>query len=125
MGYWCLYLLDSGTDCLIQICDEVPMTFETYDKDKHTLEVGTKIRLAGREGVITEEPGSLYWFTAWDNGNPEHIDLRAFPLLEIAVSPLTIDKRVKEAIKDHLFWAVSFEAFKKRMDVYLNSLEET
>lgn len=105
---------------------KIPLTFETYDKDKHTLEVGTKIRLAGREGVITEEVGSPYWVTVWDNGYPEHIDLRAFPELQIAVSPLTIDKRVKEEILR--LAGTLYDGAEVALDdieSYLNSLKET
>ena len=76
------------------------LTYHTYNPSTDTLEVGTKIRLAGREGEIT-----LYcedsWFVGirWSNGDAvEFAGLKDFPLLEIAdkpVNPLTIDKRVK------------------------------
>ena len=101
------------------------MIFETYDPTKHTLEVGTKIRLAGREGIITEKDDSRYYVVAWANGHPEHIDLKAFSLLEIAVSPLTIDKRVKGEILCMMSdQGTALDKFITIED-YLNSLEET
>lgn len=103
------------------------MTFETYDSTKHTLEVGRTIRLAGREGVIlTNSDDSWFNEIQWSNGDTvEFAGLRDFPALEIAVSPLTIDKRVKGEIlcmmSDHGTAADKFIT----IEDYLNSLEET
>lgn len=108
------------------------MIFETYDPTKHTLEVGTKIRLGGREGEITGSEQHRHWviyWLNWDNGrgiDNDGLYLELFPLLEIAVSPLTIDKRVKE---NALFLAGQLydgegAALDSVVD-YLNSLEET
>ncbi len=80
--------------------------------------------MGGREGIITdiEDP---YYVVAWDNGHPEHIDLRAFPELQIAVSPLTIDKMVKGEIL--CMMSDQGTALDKLITIedYLNSLEET
>ena len=106
------------------------MTFHTFNPSTDTLEVGTKIRLAGREGEIT-----LYcedsWFVGirWSNGDAvEFAGLKDFPLLEIAdkpVNPLTIDKRVKGEILCMMSdQGTALDKFITIED-YLNSLEET
>lgn len=105
------------------------MTFHTFNPSSDTLEVGTKIRLGGREGEIARDNGDerYRWGIAFD-GDPIicNLDLQHFTF-EIAVSPLTIDKRVKGELErllkinslDHRSAIVS-----DVMD-YLNSLEET
>lgn len=107
------------------------MTFETYDPTKHTLEVGTKIRLAGREGEITGSEQHRHWviyWLNWDNGrgiDNDGLYLELFPLLEIAVSPLTIDKRVKGALVDIYNGPHDHETTLRMIYNYLNSLKET
>lgn len=100
------------------------MTFETYDPTKHTLEVGTKIRLGGRDGEIgshypvnVKYPQIIYW----DDNTTLPCDISKFPQIEIAVSPLTIDKRVKwEIIR-----LCKGEVYEVQMvQDYINSLEE-
>ncbi len=106
------------------------MTFHQFNPSTDTLEVGTKIRLAGREGEIT-----LYcedsWFVGirWSNGDAvEFAGLKDFPLLEIAdkpAKPLTIDKRVKGEILCMMSdQGTALDKFITIED-YLNSLEET
>lgn len=104
--------------------------YKLYNPSTDTLEVGTKIRLAGREGKIVEDVSDLYTYSTWRVGfegfeSVEPVSLTHYPLLEIAdkpVKPLTIDKRVKEnliGICDDI--PVHFaSAFIE----YLNSLEE-
>lgn len=108
------------------------MTFETYDPTKHTLEVGRTIRLAGREGeiVLTDsEGGELGYQVEWGKLTHSYLDLSAYPLLEIAVSPITIDKRVREEIRKLLVYEsvgngpMMHREGRRVMD-YLNSLEE-
>ena len=101
------------------------MTYHQFNPSSDTLEVGTKIRLAGREGEIT-----LYcedsWFVGirWSNGDAvEFAGLKDFPLLEIAdkpAKPRTIDKRVKENLLNMCDIEISHINIKR----YLNSLEE-
>ena len=105
------------------------MTFETYDPTKHTLEVGTKIRLAGREGKfqecdIDECPLSDLEVILFDDGGKEHIDIYKYTF-EIAVSPLTIDKRVKGALVDIYNGPHDHETTLRMIYNYLNSLKET
>ena len=105
------------------------MTFHTFNPSTDTLEVGTKIRLAGREGEIT-----LYcedsWFVGirWSNGDAvEFAGLKDFPLLEIAdkpAKPLTIDKMVKGEIM-RIMNPQIHSYLGKDLANYLNSLEET
>lgn len=100
------------------------MTYELYDKDKHTLEVGTKIRLAGREGFIVKldawgKTHSVQWPMP-DTGSVQELYLVMFPELQIAVSPLTIDKRVKKEIIN----CMDDNHPLKAIEDYLNSLEE-
>ena len=120
------------------------MQYEVYDPTKHTLEVGTKIRLAGREGelkswLLTRRDFHKLWGVKWStgyivdcgiNGAESHLfDLEAFTF-EIAVSPLTIDKRVKQEIKctlsswSHLVGGDSVKGLCKDIERILNSLEE-
>ena len=119
------------------IFTKIPMTFETFNKEKHTLEVGTKIRLAGREGVIESHyPVNVKspQIIRWHDGRTLNCDLASFPLVEIAVSPLTIDKRVKadifslvESITVDIavkFGGDTWESVDE-LNRYLNSLEET
>lgn len=108
------------------------MNYEIYDSTKHTLKVGTKIRLAGREGeiVLTDSTGGeLGYQVEWTKLNHSYINLNAYPLLEIAVSPLTIDKRVKEEIEkiemgEYFDGPYNHEMVVDRIRSYLNSLEE-
>lgn len=110
------------------------MTFETYDPTKHTLEVGTKIRLAGREGEIVKlyacgETHMVRWPAPY-TGSEQELYLAAFPELQIAVSPLTIDKRVKEEIEkiamgEYFDGPYNHEMVVDRIRNYLNSLKET
>jgi len=113
------------------------MNFETYDPTKHTLEVGRKIRLGGREGeiILTDsEGGELGYQVEWEKLTHSYLDLSAYPLLEITVSPLTIDKRVKEEIEKRLIqtngWGLQdkgmfLEGKIKDIFDYIGSLEET
>lgn len=104
------------------------MTFETFDPTKHTLEVGTKIRLGGREGEIARDNGDerYRWGIAFD-GDPIicNLDLQHFTF-EIAVSPLTIDKRVKGYMRGlYDGWdSGDSDGCLSALIVYLNSLEE-
>ena len=115
------------------------MTFETYNKDKHTLEVGTKIRLAGREGeIVNTDMGTedLPYNVEWSDGSTYYEPLQLYPLLEIEdipLPPLTIDKRVKEDIFS-LIESITVDIAVKcggdtwesvdELNRYLNSLEE-
>lgn len=104
------------------------MTFETFDPTKHTLEVGTRIRLAGREGEIILTGvggGELGYRVEWEKLTHSYLDLSAYPLLEIAVSPLTIDKRVKGALVDIYNGPHDHETTLRMIYNYLNSLKET
>lgn len=112
------------------------MTFETYDPTKHTLEVGTKIRLGGREGRISDiDPRNSETFRHhidWEFGDKTWECLELWPELQIAVSPLTIDKRVKEEIKKILGSksiaggdTLYFNPLGRMVVDYLNSLKET
>jgi hypothetical protein len=103
------------------------MTYKTFNKDTDTLEVGTKIRLGGREGEIARDNGDerYRWGIAFD-GDPIicNLDLQHFTF-EIAVSPLTIDKRVKGEILCMMSdQGTALDKFITIED-YLNSLEET
>jgi len=104
------------------------MQYEIYDPTKHTLEVGTKIRLAGREGEIgshypvnVKYPQIIYW----DDNTNMSCNIAKFPEIEIAISPLTIDKRVKGEILCMMSdQGTALDKFITIKD-YLNSLEET
>lgn len=105
------------------------MTFETFDKDKHTLEVGTKIRLGGREGAIEDVHPSYAITVKWSDGNKDvFYTLERFPGLEIedtSLPPLKIDKRVKE---DLIRLSKKYghpDSDIQAVVAYLNSLEET
>lgn len=110
------------------------MTYHQFNPSTDTLEVGTKIRLAGREGEIVEGVSILYTNDTWRVGfegfeSVELVSLTHYPLLEIAdkpVKPLTIDKRVKEGVmKAYHQWADDSEERLDNVIAYLNSLEET
>ena len=122
---------------LILMQKKIPnMIFETYDSTKHTLEVGTKIRLAGREGEIIKEETDTHVEEVYfrDRNEKAYMNLAAFPGLEIAISPLTIDKRVKSNILNKLIFLEIHANDRELGRVqntlnsifdYLNSLEET
>lgn len=114
------------------------MTFRPYTKEDK-LEVGTKIRLAGREGEIenfdTEEyPESDGEYVNWSTHlvkwrgckNQCFIDLRFFDfeIEDIPPPPLTIDKRVKEELINR--FGKEFPSYAKDNEFvdFLNSLEE-
>lgn len=107
------------------------MQYEVYDPTKHTLEVGTKIRLGGREGEITGSEQHRHWviyWLNWDNGrgiDNDGLYLELFPLLEIAISPLTIDKMVKGEVIRIIQQSKSLVDNYIELEDYLNSLEET
>jgi len=98
------------------------MTYKTFNKDTDTLEVGTKIRLGGREGYIKQYIDEDNITVDWGDSSQNTLSLHLFTF-EIAVSPLTIDKRVKENII-----SICNDIPTMYADViyaYLNSLEET
>ncbi len=110
------------------------LTYHTFNPSTDTLEVGTKIRLAGREGEIVEDVSILYTNDTWRVGfegfeSVELVSLTHYPLLEIAdkpVKPLTIDKRVKGEILHIAYDDMSDSArCLLNIEAYLNSLEET
>lgn len=108
------------------------MTFRQFNPSSDTLEVGTKIRLAGREGeIIGEEYGEVskvYHMIKWDNEEIDCWSMHAytFEIADKPVKPLTIDKRVKEGVmKAYHQWADDSEERLDNVIAYLNSLEET
>ncbi len=110
------------------------MNFRLFEPSTDTLEVGTKIRLAGREGEIVEDVSILYTNDTWRVGfegfeSVELVSLTHYPLLESAdkpVKPLTIDKRVKGEILHIAYDDMSDSArCLLNIEAYLNSLEET
>ena len=109
------------------------MTFHTFNPSSDTLEVGTEIRLAGREGEIVEDVSILYTNDTWRVGfegfeSVELVSLTHYPFLEIAdkpAEPLTIDKRVKGEILDLVYESGLGEVKIEPIEAYLNSLEET
>jgi hypothetical protein len=107
------------------------MTFHTFNPSSDTLEVGTKIRLAGREGEITfvyedNNLGQCYKIE-WNVDDENVIYLQEFDF-EIVIPPappLTIDKRVKGEILCMMSdQGIALDKFITIED-YLNSLEET
>lgn len=108
-----------------------PMTcnYRPYTKEDK-LEVGTKIRLAGREGEIRAITTSITPYdVVWDNsidGDANIINLKSFifEIEDISLPPLTIDKRVKEEIMRIMNPQIHSYIGKDLVD-YLNSLEET
>ena len=114
------------------------LTYHTYNPYTDKLEVGTKIRLAGREGEITGIENTLGYYSFWvlwkyDKGiESGWIYLFSFPGLEIEVppaKPLTIDKRVKTYLletlpKLELVSTVRSNKLSCDIIAYLNSLEE-
>lgn len=106
------------------------MTFHTFNPSTDTLEVGTKIRLAGREGEIgdVDQSADYHHKIQWLDGEIEWLTLDRFPLLEIAdkpVKPLTIDKRVKGELLEKFCGSFEFDSDDNKFRTYLNSLEET
>lgn len=105
------------------------MTFRPYTKEDK-LEVGTKIRLAGREGEISmvEKCDDYFVYVIkWEyirNAECVWLSLDLFPGLEIASKPLTIDKRVKEELINR--FGKEFPSYAKDNEFvdFLNSLEE-
>ena len=103
------------------------MNYHQYNPSTDKLEVGTKIRLAGREGEITyiddsEEPHR----TMWQDGNYCWLDLAlfTFEIEDLPAKPLTIDKRVKQDLGVILASNdVEYKVLAKALS-YLNSLEE-
>lgn len=113
------------------------MNFRPYTKEDK-LEVGTKIRLGGREGKIVE----IYRFKSlidlhaieWRNGGRLSLELHrfTFEIEDIPLPPLKIDKRVKEEIQS-LINAISLSVTDVgdlkwqsvvELESYINSLEE-
>lgn len=131
LGCWCICLLGSCASCLIQSCHKVTMNYVQYDPKVHTLEIGTKIKLAGREGSISgiyNQPAEVYMVywqpEAYIQETPVEVD--EFPDLLIAIEPPKIDKRVKEEIRAIIMKdsdGVTNAAVSRIMG-YLNSLEE-
>ena len=108
------------------------MNYHQFNPSTDTLEVGTKIRLAGREGEIdgiesaVEEDDSFN--IVWSDGIRDYIFCLQRFTFEIADKPaksLTIDKRVKWDLG--LILASNDVEYKvlARALSYLNSLEET
>lgn len=118
------------------------MTFHQFNPSTDTLEVGTKIRLAGREGELMnwliaragfKKLWAIKWSTGYNvdcgvNGAEYHLfDLESFTF-EIAdkpAEPLTIDKRVKGELLEKFCGLFEFDSDDNKFRTYLNSLEET
>ena len=115
------------------------MNYHQFNPSTDTLEVGTKIRLAGREGelmnwLIAKAGFKKLWGIKWSTGyNIEShlLDLESFTF-EIAdkpAKPLTIDKRVKDRLLKILtdtMWGMEIKpANIEEARAFLNSLEET
>ena len=104
-------------------------TYRPYTKEDK-LEVGTKIRLAGREGeIVNTDMGTedLPYNVEWSDGSTYYEPLQLYPLLEIEdipPPPLTIDKRVKEELINR--FGKEFPSYAKDNEFvdFLNSLEE-
>ena len=112
------------------------MNFRQFNKDTDTLEVGTKIRLAGREGEIdgiesaVEEDDSFN--IVWSDGIRDYIfclQRFTFEIADKPAKPLTIDKRVKDRLLKILtdtMWGMEIKpANIEEARAFLNSLEET
>jgi len=106
------------------------MTYHQFNPSTDTLEVGTKIRLAGREGEIKEHWLANHGFKSgveWNANESNNLYLENFTF-EIAgkpAKPLTIDKRVKGEILCMMSdQGTALDKFITIED-YLNSLEET
>lgn len=79
-------------------------TYRPYTKEDK-LEVGTKIRLGGREGEIArmnEDERYLYGIVFANDPVVCNLDLAefTFEIEDIPLPPLKIDKRVKEKLKE-------------------------
>lgn len=105
--------------------------YRPYTKEDK-LEVGTKIRLGGREGEITDvrDWGGNKCDILWEDGDLGclYLDYFTFEIEDIPLPPLKIDKRVKEEIfrifKFKGFWRQTEESMSAEVMAYLNSLEE-
>lgn len=105
--------------------------YRPYTKEDK-LEVGTKIRLAGREGKIVEDISELHTHDTWrvmfgGYDSVEEVALIEYPLLEIEdipLPPLKIDKRVKEELINRFGKEFPSCAKDNEFVDYLNSLEE-
>lgn len=115
-----------------------PMTcnYRPYTKEDK-LEVGTKIRLGGREGEITDvrDWGGNKYDLIWEDGDLGclYLDYFTFEIKDTPLPPLTIDKRVRGEIFTKINTIVAFGAATSglygqsvnELVQYLNSLEET
>lgn len=104
------------------------MTFHTFNPSTDTLEVGTKIRLAGREGEIKgfEEMYRAMAEVLWTSGDTDFLHLYefTFEISDKPAKPRTIDKRVKGEIM-RIMNPQIHSYLGKDLANYLNSLEET
>jgi hypothetical protein len=105
------------------------MTYHQYNPTKDTIKVGSKIRLAGREGEVMSICSDTYE-VLWPNPSGcNTLTLSLFPALEIADEPLTISPRLKEEIRRHLstLYLAEGRETKERVEIldmeWLDSLE--
>lgn len=108
------------------------MPYKKYDPKVDELGVGTKIRVSGREGIISRISNRDHYFLVhFDQGNVcLEIDLPAFPDLEIFVQPLTIPHDTKAELIQKIAVASDIGGHidaNKRYELFewLNSLEVT
>lgn len=82
------------------------MPYKKYDPKVDVLKEGTKIRLAGREGVIDDVNGhrnpkggyAYMHFIKWSDEFSDNATLEQFPDIEIFVQPLTIPRATKDQL---------------------------
>lgn len=116
--------MNLGSKVIERRSDSYMPTYHTYDPAKDELKPGTRIRLAGREGGLTNFlcENEVIWDDA-PNFPASYPDLARFPLLEVADAPLTISKRLKEEIKNKL--EETYPPNVGNMLAWLDSLEVT
>ena len=105
------------------------MPYKKYDPKVDDLKEGTKIRLAGREGVLDKVDRilteRLSHHVTWKTGVENEMwwtNLNDYPDLEIFVQPLTIPQRTKQVVLEkYLDPKIDHETFR----AFLESLEVT
>lgn len=107
------------------------MNYRPYTKEDK-LEVGTKIRLGGREGEIYIMLKHGLFGIKWSDFETDTLSLLrfTFEIEDIPPPPLKIDKRVKSKINlitsnwHHLVGGEPVRGLCNEIDALLNSLEE-